>query len=175
MSAKNYILKICVVGDGGVGKTSMILSYSEKKFQERYIMTIGSNFALKKLTLDDGTTVKLQIWDLAGQQHFSFVRPPFYRGASGVLYVYDITRRQSFDDLLSWKQEVETVVQKPFLVIGNKYDLQDERIIHIDEGKMLAEKMGALSYFETSAKTGENLDDAFLLLVTKILNYNNPP
>ncbi|GAG02762.1 unnamed protein product, partial [marine sediment metagenome] len=117
MSAKNYILKICVVGDGSVGKTSMVLRYSEKRFQERYIMTIGSNFALKKLTINDDTTVKLQIWDLAGQQHFNFVRPPFYRGASGVIYVFDITRRQSFDGLFNWQKEVESVIDKPFLLV----------------------------------------------------------
>ena len=170
MSEKNYILKVCIVGDGSVGKTSMVFQYSEKNFQERYIMTIGSNFAIKSLVLDD-TKIKIQIWDLAGQKHFSFVRPPFYRGSSGTLYVFDLTRRQSFDNLLSWKEEVDTVLKsKPFILIGNKNDLHEDRLITEEEAVSFANEMGALQYFETSAKTGENLDMAFEVLIKKILN-----
>jgi small GTP-binding protein len=157
------------VGDGSVGKTSMVFQYSERNFQERYIMTIGSNFAIKSLVLDD-TKIKIQIWDLAGQKHFSFVRPPFYRGSSGTLYVFDLTRRQSFDNLLNWKEEVETVIKKPFILIGNKNDLHEDRLITEEEAVSFAKEMGALKYYETSAKTGENLDLAFLTLVKKILN-----
>ena len=157
------------MGDGSVGKTSMVFQYSERNFQERYIMTIGSNFAIKSLVLDD-TKIKIQIWDLAGQKHFSFVRPPFYRGSSGTLYVFDLTRRQSFDNLLNWKEEIETVIHKPFILIGNKNDLHEDRLITKEEAVSFANEMGALKYFETSAKTGENLDLAFLTLVKKILN-----
>jgi small GTP-binding protein len=157
------------VGDGSVGKTSMVFQYSEQNFQERYIMTIGSNFAIKSLVLGD-TKIKIQIWDLAGQKHFSFVRPPFYRGSSGTLYVFDLTRRQSFDNLMSWKEEVETVINKPSILIGNKNDLHEDRLITKEEAVSLANEMGALMYIETSAKTGENLDLAFLTLIKKILN-----
>lgn len=169
LSEKNYILKVCIVGDGSVGKTSMVFQYSEQNFQERYIMTIGSNFAIKSLVLGD-TKIKIQIWDLAGQKHFSFVRPPFYRGSSGTLYVFDLTRRQSFDNLMSWKEEVETVINKPSILIGNKNDLHEDRLITKEEAVSLANEMGALMYIETSAKTGENLDLAFLTLIKKILN-----
>ena len=169
LSEKNYILKVCIVGDGSVGKTSMVFQYSEQNFQERYIMTIGSNFAIKSLKIGD-TKVKIQIWDLAGQKHFSFVRPPFYRGSSGTLYVFDLTRRQSFDNLISWKEEVETVINKPSILIGNKNDLHEDRLITKEEAVSFANEMGALMYIETSAKTGENLDLAFLTLIKKILN-----
>ena len=93
--AKSFIYKICVVGNGGVGKTSMVLRYCENSFKESYLMTIGSNFSTKTVELANypQLQVKLQLWDLAGQKHFSFVRPPFYRGASGIIYVFDLTRR----------------------------------------------------------------------------------
>ncbi|MHA1728795.1 MAG: GTP-binding protein [Promethearchaeota archaeon] len=167
--AKNYIFKICCCGDGSVGKTSMVLRYSEEKFQESYIMTIGSNFATKSIEFDNNISVKLQIWDLAGQQHFSFVRPPFYRGASGSLFIFDITRRASFENIQNWKQEVEEVIKKPFILVGNKLDLSEERVISRSEAEKLAKELGALGYFETSAKSGKNLDSVFMTLVNKIL------
>ncbi|MBD3350151.1 MAG: GTP-binding protein [Candidatus Lokiarchaeota archaeon] len=171
---KNYILKICCCGDGSVGKTSMVLQFCERKFQENYIMTIGSNFAVKEMDLPEiNTFVKLQIWDLAGQQHFSFVRPPFYRGASGTVMVFDITRRESFQHILDWKQEVDQVIpDKPFIIVGNKIDLADERVVSKHEGEELAKSLGVL-YYETSAKTGENLNVAFRKLVDEILSKTN--
>lgn len=167
---KNYILKVCCVGDGSVGKTSMVLQYCENKFKEDYIMTIGSNFAIKDLRLEDeGVAVKVQIWDLAGQQHFSFVRPPFYRGSSGTIYVFDITRRESFQHLDEWRKEVENVVpDKPYVIVGNKVDLKDERVVSRSEGEEYAASLG-VSYYETSAKTGENLDEMFSKLVKSII------
>ena len=112
-ASKSFIYKICVVGDGGVGKTSMVLRYTEDSFKENYIMTIGSNFSTKTVELPEFPqyNIKLQIWDLAGQKHFSFVRPPFYRGATGIIYVFDLTRRSSFSNLLNWKTEVEKVAE----------------------------------------------------------------
>ncbi|MHA1340400.1 MAG: Rab family GTPase [Promethearchaeota archaeon] len=165
-----YVLKICVIGDGSVGKTSLVLQYCEHKFQENYIMTIGSNFAVKELALDDGKiNVKAQIWDLAGQQHFQFVRPPFYRGASGSILVYDITRRESFDHIKDWKKEADQVIPgKPFILVGNKTDLMDERVVSKSEGQKLAEELGA-DFFETSAKTGENVEEIFATLIKKII------
>ena len=171
---QNFVLKVCVVGDGGVGKTSIVMRYCDGVFRENYIMTIGSNFAVKNLPLPElKTYVKLQIWDIAGQKHFSFVRPPFYRGASAMVYVYDITRRESFSNIPSWKSEVERVItDKPFILIANKTDLSDERVVSKKEGENMAEQIGATHYFETSAKDSINIDDAFLLLAKKILTKN---
>ncbi len=173
-SIKSYIYKICVVGNGGVGKTSLVLRYCENTFKENYIMTIGSNFSTKTVDLQDYPQfqVKLQIWDLAGQKHFSFVRPPFYRGATGIIYVFDLTRRSSFSDLIEWKAEVEKVVtQKPTLLVGNKLDLANEgnREVSEQEGDSLKSEMGARRYFETSAKKGNSIEGIFKLLTLEIL------
>jgi len=154
--AKSFIYKICVVGNGGVGKTSMVLRYCENSFKESYLMTIGSNFSTKTVELANHPQlqVKLQLWDLAGQKHFSFVRPPFYRGATGIIYVFDLSRRSSFADLLEWRDEVEKVIgQKPSILVGNKLDIarQGHREVAEQEGEALKGEMHVMKYVETSA------------------------
>ena len=174
---RNFIYKICVVGDGGVGKTSMVLRYCENSFKESYIMTIGSNFSTKSVELPNhpDIAVRLQIWDLAGQKHFSFVRPPFYRGLTGLVYVFDLTRRSSFQNLLEWKDEVEKVVSgKPSILVGNKIDLADaeddsKREISTQEGESLMGELGSLAYFEGSAKEGIGVSKVFTALTLTIL------
>lgn len=177
-ASKSFIYKICVVGDGGVGKTSMVLRYTDKTFKENYIMTIGSNFSTKSVELPEYPqyNIKLQIWDLAGQKHFSFVRPPFYRGATGVIYVFDLTRRSSFANLLDWKTEVEKVVAgRPSVLVGNKLDLanQGKREIAVQDGESLMNELQAKTYFETSAKEGDKVDDVFKETVLEILRNSN--
>ncbi|MBY9008481.1 MAG: GTP-binding protein [Candidatus Lokiarchaeota archaeon] len=172
--AKSFIYKVCVVGNGGVGKTSMVLRYCENSFKESYLMTIGSNFSTKTVELADHPQlqVKLQLWDLAGQKHFSFVRPPFYRGATGIIYVFDLTRRSSFADLLEWREEVEKVIgQKPCLVVGNKLDLAKlgQREVAEQDGEAVKFEMHAMKYFETSAKEGDSVGDIFKVLTLEIL------
>jgi len=172
--SKSYIYKIAVVGNGGVGKTSMVLRYCENSFKENYIMTIGSNFSTKTVDLPNHPQfqVKLQIWDLAGQKHFSFVRPPFYRGATGVIYVFDLTRRSSFADLHDWQNEVEKVIgHKPSLLVGNKIDIArvGYREVAEQDGEALRDEMNALRYFETSAKEGDSVEDVFKILTLEIL------
>ena len=172
--AKSFIYKICIVGNGGVGKTSMVLRYCENSFKESYLMTIGSNFSTKTVELVDHPQlqVKLQLWDLAGQKHFSFVRPPFYRGATGIIYVFDLTRRSSFADLLEWREEVEKVIgQKPCIVVGNKLDLskQGQREVAEQDGEAVKFEMHAMKYFETSAKEGDSVGEIFKTLTLEIL------
>jgi len=172
--AKSFIYKICVVGNGGVGKTSMVLRYCENTFKESYLMTIGSNFSTKTVELPNHPElqVKLQLWDLAGQKHFSFVRPPFYRGATGIIYVFDLTRRSSFADLLEWREEVEKVIgQKPCLVVGNKLDLaqQGQREVAEQDGEAVKYEMHAMKYFETSAKESNSVGEIFEMLTLEIL------
>ena len=171
---KSFIYKICVVGNGGVGKTSMVLRYCENAFRDNYLMTIGSNFSTKTVELVDHPEfqVKLQLWDLAGQKHFSFVRPPFYRGATGIIYVFDLTRRSSFADLIEWRDEVEKVIgQKACLLVGNKLDLAKEgkREVSEQEGEALMSELHVFKYFETSAKQGDSVEDVFKLLTLEIL------
>ena len=171
---KSFIFKICVVGDGGVGKTSMVLRYCENSFKENYIMTIGSNFSTKTVELPEYPqyNVRLQIWDLAGQKHFAFVRPPFYRGATGIIYVFDLTRRSSFANLTNWKEEIIKVVgEKPSLLVGNKTDLanQGHREIGEQEGEALKKELNCLTYHETSAKEGMKVEIVFKELSLSIL------
>jgi len=116
--------------------------------------------------------VKLQLWDLAGQKHFSFVRPPFYRGAAGVIYVFDLTRRSSFSDMPNWKSEVEKVIgEKTCVLVGNKLDLANEgnREVGEQDGDSLKNELGAISYYETSAKEGIMVDEVFKEVVIAIL------
>ena len=177
-ATKSFIYKICVVGDGGVGKTSMVLRFTENSFKENYLMTIGSNFATKAMKLPEypNLDVKLQIWDLAGQQHFSFVRPPFYRGATAIIYVFDLTRRSSFANLMTWKEEVEKVIgQKTSILVGNKLDLanQGNREIGAQDGEAFKSELNATTYFETSAKEGNKVDVVFKETVVAILKASN--
>ena len=172
-STRSFIYKICVVGDGGVGKTSMVLRYCENAFKENYIMTIGSNFSTKQVDLKEypNYLVKLQLWDLAGQKHFSFVRPPFYRGSGATVYVFDLTRRSSFQNILEWKSEVEKVIGdgKPSMLVGNKIDLTNRREVGEKEGEALKDEISAISYLETSAKDDVGVHPVFEELTLAIL------
>ncbi|TFF90420.1 MAG: GTP-binding protein [Promethearchaeota archaeon] len=175
---KSYIYKVCIVGDGGVGKTSMVLRYCENSFKENYIMTIGSNFSTKSVNLDNHPDigVKLQLWDLAGQKHFSFVRPPFYRGASGIIYVFDLTRRSSFKNIPEWCDEVEKVIgRKASVLVGNKLDIanQGRREIGKKDGEALMAELGSAAYFETSAKTGIAVEQVFKDVTRAVLRSAN--
>ncbi|MFW9942009.1 MAG: GTP-binding protein [Candidatus Thorarchaeota archaeon] len=172
---RSFIYKVCVVGDGGVGKTSMVLRYCENSFKENYIMTIGSNFSTKQVDLEEfpNYIVKLQLWDLAGQKHFSFVRPPFYRGSTAVVFCYDLTRRSSFQNIPAWKSEVEKVIGdgKPYILVGNKIDLanQGNREVGETDGEALKEEINAIAYYETSAKENINVELIFKELTLAIL------
>jgi len=174
-ATRSFIYKVCVVGDGGVGKTSMVLRYCEDTFKENYIMTIGSNFSTKQVKLEDypNFTVKLQLWDLAGQKHFSFVRPPFYRGATAIIYTFDLTRRSSFQNILQWKDEVEKVIGdgKPSVLVGNKIDLanQGNREVGERDGEALRREINAIGYYETSAKEDYGVDPVFKSVTLAIL------
>jgi small GTP-binding protein len=141
-------------------------------------MTIGSNFSTKTVELADHPQlqVKLQLWDLAGQKHFSFVRPPFYRGATGIIYVFDLTRRSSFADLLEWRDEVEKVIGvKPCVLVGNKLDIAREgyREVAEQDGEALKGEMHVMRYFETSAKEGDSVEEVFKVLTLEILKASS--
>jgi len=138
-------------------------------------MTIGSNFSTKQVELEDypNYLVKLQLWDLAGQKHFSFVRPPFYRGATAIVYVFDLTRRSSFQSILDWKDEVEKVIgdDKPSVLVGNKIDLaeQGNREVGEGDGEALKEELKAIAYYEASAKQDIKVEPVFKEITMAIL------
>ncbi|HMF33071.1 MAG TPA: Rab family GTPase [Candidatus Lokiarchaeia archaeon] len=163
MPGKGYLFKVVVCGDTKVGKTSLILQYTEHKFSENYIYTIGSNFSVAEVLLPGNELIKLQLWDLAGQVQFSFVRPSFYRGAPVAILVYDVTRRETLKSLGNWKEEVAqcTGAATKYFVLGNKCDLEELREVSLAEGEDTAKKLQASGFWETSAKTGANLLVAF--------------
>jgi len=163
---KYRIYKVCIVGDGAVGKTTILHQYVDKKFKEDTLLTIGTNFFMKELILKEfDADIKLQIWDLGGQDQFAAVRPSFYAGAKGIIYTFDLTRMATFNNLLIWKNEVENEIgdKAASILIGNKLDLIDEtnRRVYLENILIMKERLGVKEYFETSAKENVGIDNAF--------------
>lgn len=160
------VLKVVVAGDGAVGKTSLIRRYCEGKFEIARVQTIGVDFQTQTVDLPQGT-VKLSIWDMAGQDRFEVMRGGFYRGSRASALVFDVTTPETFESLLRWRKEILNAVQEqPFLVIGNKIDL--ERVIPQDSARTFAESIGA-PYLETSALTGDGVPGLFEMLARRAL------
>ncbi|MEJ2248431.1 MAG: GTP-binding protein [Candidatus Lokiarchaeota archaeon] len=171
----NRLYKIVIVGEGGVGKTTILHQYVDDKFVEDTKMTVGSNFFIKKINLNKNgheLTVLFQIWDLAGQEQFSYVRPSFYRGAKGIIYVFDLTNRFSFHKLTKWQKEVEDAIgMQPNLLVGNKLDLVKEDRYRIDDFEIehMLNELGSEKYIMTSAKEDIKIDEVFHNLAQLIL------
>jgi small GTP-binding protein len=162
--------KICIVGDFSVGKTTLLHQYLERRFTPNVASTIGSNFFVKRIKIPNiQNFIILQIWDLAGQQHFKWVRQEFYKGAKGIVYVFDLTNRKTFESLTSWKKEIQKII-KDFssILVGNKADLIDDekKTINKEETDNLRQNLSAHDYIETSAKSGTNVNDIFSKLIT---------
>ncbi|UCE10220.1 MAG: GTP-binding protein [Candidatus Thorarchaeota archaeon] len=164
-SAYDFLFKIVVLGEGAVGKTAIVTRFSHGFFRTDYKTTIGSQFAVKNIEIVDDagtrTTVKLQIWDVAGQSRFQILRPMYYRGASGGLLVYDVSRKRTFIVLDEWLDELTKAINKeiPLVLVANKTDLPD-RVVEPAEGQEYARGKG-MPYVESSAKTGEGIVDIF--------------
>ena len=169
-----YLFKICIVGDGAVGKTTILHQYVDGKFVEDTMMTIGTNFFIKGIRLEEyNTFVRLQIWDLGGQEHFAAVRPSFYSGARGIIYTFDLTRKITFNNLLDWYDEVSNSLKQevPSILLGNKSDLmEDDSIFYVNQEEIseMKELLNFSYYFETSAKENTGIHKAFSTLA-KIL------
>ena len=157
-------------------KAVFFFRYTENFFPHNFIPTIGVDFKLKTIEMEDGKKVKLQIWDTAGQHRFQNIIASYYKGSKGIIIFYDITYRESFKDLKSWLYEIEKNVPKTespsIFLVGNKNDLEKERKITTEEGEQFAKKYG-LTFFESSAKTGKNVDLIFIELV-KVMMNNDP-
>ena len=158
----NYLFKYIIIGDSAVGKSNILLRYIHDKFNEEFQSTIGVEFGAKNLKIED-KIYRIQIWDTAGQETFRSITRAYYKNSVCACVVYDITNRNSFQNVKSWiedckKQSPKTV----FLVlIGNKVDLEDRREVSYEEGSIYAQKNGML-FFETSAKTGKNIEEIFM-------------
>jgi len=174
-----HTFKVVIVGDGGVGKTTIVHRYVKDVFLTDTKITIGTNLFIKRVALPDkNTKITLQIWDLGGEQKFDTIRPNFYSGAGGIIYTYDLTRRFSLMNLTKWKTEIETTIgSTPSILIGNKLDLvggDKKRPISKEEGREMKKELNSSYYLETSAKTNDNIDDAFLKIARIIYNsYEN--
>ncbi|MEX2680173.1 MAG: Rab family GTPase [Candidatus Sigynarchaeota archaeon] len=171
MGKREFVWKIVVLGDGSVGKTSLVEFYTQRSFKDFYLPTIGANHSLKEVDLDANTRVKAVIWDIAGQAKFSTIRKMFYEKAVGAVFVFDVTNRKTFDGIDAWKQDLVEVLGEgfPSTLIANKIDLVDKRQVTAEEGFEKSADLGML-YFETSAKLGDGVDDAFHNLLLLLLD-----
>uniref|UniRef100_A0A7S3DPV0 Uncharacterized protein n=1 Tax=Entomoneis paludosa TaxID=265537 RepID=A0A7S3DPV0_9STRA len=164
-----FLFKYIIIGDTGVGKSCLLLQFTDKRFQPVHDLTIGVEFGARMITVQNDTQVKLQIWDTAGQESFRSITRSYYRGAAGALLVYDITRRDTFQHLGRWLEEAKQHAQPNMviLLIGNKNDLEHRRAVSTEEGKAFADANGLL-FMETSAKTAYNVEQAFLKTAEEI-------
>ncbi len=178
----DYLFKLLLIGNSSVGKSSLLFRFVENVWDDNFVPTIGVDFVIyflfniykiiqKLKTLEvNGKKVKLQIWDTAGQERFKNITASYYRGGNGVLVVYDITDRDSFENLNSWLIEIEKNANKNVykLLIGNKCDLEDKRKVTYQEGKDFATSNG-MQFIETSAKADTKVKEAFELLTQEII------
>jgi Ras-related protein Rab-1A len=168
MPVSDYLFKLLLIGDSGVGKSCLLLRFADDTYTESYISTIGVDFKIRTIELD-GKTVKLQIWDTAGQERFRTITSSYYRGAHGIIIVYDVTDRQSFQNVEHWLKEIDKYatgnVNK--LLVGNKSDLQSKKVVTYDEAKEFADKHG-IKFLETSAKNSHNVEQAFQTMAAEI-------
>lgn len=172
MAKKTYdlLFKLLLIGDSGVGKTSILFRYSDDAFNTTFISTIGIDFKIKTIDLK-GKKIKLQIWDTAGQERFHTITTSYYRGAMGIILVYDITNARSFDNIAKWLRNIDEHANEDVekMIIGNKCDMESKRVISKERGEAIAEKHN-IRFFETSAKDSTNVEKAFTELATAILN-----
>ncbi len=169
---REFVYKVVILGDAAVGKTSLINRFVEGSFSEDYRATLGANIVRKDVNLNS-TKVRLIMWDLAGQEKYRVVRSMYFQGCQGALLVYDVTRYSTFDSINSkWLRDFKKYVKKEgvYILIGNKSDLTNQRTVTKERGKEIADKIKASHFIETSAKLGENIEEAFTLLVNQILN-----
>jgi small GTP-binding protein len=161
-------LKLLIIGDSAVGKTSMLLKYTDNFFPESHLATIGVEFKTKEVEYN-GYKIELQVWDTAGQERFKSITKSFFRNANGIIFVYDITQKNTFKNVKDWIKDSE-VNDFGFqrILVGNKIDLQNKRQVSLEDAKEWADKKN-MEVIETSAKTGANIDKAVLKLIELIL------
>ena len=164
--------QILLIGDSSVGKTSLIQRYANGIFKEEYLATVGLDFYTKQEAINN-INVLVRLWDTAGQERFKSLTPNYFKNAEGVIITYDITSSQSFENLKFWINSIKTNLGEkniiiPIIIVGNKLDMEDMRDITREEAEKFA-KENKYKYFETSAKTGEGVDDAIRDLVNQVL------
>jgi len=168
----DYLFKIILIGNPGVGKTCLVQRFKNGIFIERCGSTIGVDFATKTIKLD-GKIVKLQVWDTGGQERFRTITQSYYRNANGIVIAYDITKRDSFKDIPHWIEDVRKYASTKSLklLIGNKRDLNSGREVTEDEAKQLAAHYDIIDAIETSAKDATNVEEAFMRMTQELIGF----
>jgi small GTP-binding protein len=164
----DYLLKYIIIGDAAVGKSNLLLRYVHGQFKPEYQLTIGVEFGAKNIEISS-KLFRIQIWDTAGQENFRSITRAYYKNSVCALVVYDISSRDSFNNVMSWIEDCKNQSPKTIfmVLVGNKCDLEDKRQVSYEEGKELADK-NQLLFFESSAKDGINVDEIFLNSATEI-------
>ncbi|KQK08120.1 hypothetical protein BRADI_2g39760v3 [Brachypodium distachyon] len=164
----DYLFKLLLIGDSSVGKSCLLLRFADDAYVDTYISTIGVDFKIRTVELD-GKSVKLQIWDTAGQERFRTITSSYYRGAHGIIIVYDVTDMESFNNVKQWLSEIDRYASDSVckLLVGNKCDLVDSKVVDTEEAKALADSLG-MTFLETSAKESINVEKAFLTMSSEI-------
>ncbi len=169
----DVLFKICIFGDGGVGKTSLVKRYLDGIFEPEYKITVGVDFHTKKLEIE-GKKVTLQIWDFAGEKQFRFILPAYARGSAGGIFMYDITRKSSLESFDDWLNVFTSGTKKeawevPILMVGSKLDLEDARDVSIEDATDIATSHDLFGFLEISSKNGANIESLFLIMARAIL------
>lgn len=169
MSKKDYSFKYIIVGDSSVGKSCFMLRYTDDRFKPSHDVTIGLEYGSKLIKLGK-SQIKLQIWDTAGQENFRSIARSYYRGAVGLVLMYDITNKDSFLNTYRWLKEIKDVGSPDLIIalVGNKNDLANRRKVTVNEGQDFA-NTNDMMFFETSAVTGENVEKVFMVTCEKIM------
>lgn len=164
----DHLFKLLIIGDSGVGKSSLLLRFADNTFSGNYITTIGVDFKIRTVEID-GDKVKLQIWDTAGQERFRTITSTYYRGTHGVIVVYDVTSGDSFANVKRWLHEIDQnceVVNR--ILVGNKNDGPDLKVVLTEDAQRFADQMG-IQLFETSAKENINVEEMFMAITRQVL------
>ncbi len=170
-----YSFKVLTIGESGVGKTAIMKRYVENKFPKQHLSTIGVDYLSKDLRIGNNK-IKLRVWDTAGQERYRNITSHAYKDADGIALVFDVTDEGSFNQITDWIEQIDTNANRDeisIILIGNKIDLKDERRVEKEKGEEMAEKL-KIKYFETSASTGEGINEAFEYLAKHILQIKNP-
>ncbi|KAI9144995.1 P-loop containing nucleoside triphosphate hydrolase protein [Paraphysoderma sedebokerense] len=164
----DYLFKLLLIGDSGVGKSCLLLRFADDTYTESYISTIGVDFKIRTIELE-GKTVKLQIWDTAGQERFRTITSSYYRGAHGIIVVYDVTDQETFNNVKNWLQEIDRYAVEGVnkLLVGNKSDLVGKKVVDYNTAKEYADEL-KIPFLETSAKDSTNVEQAFLTMAKQI-------
>ena len=169
MLKDEFLYKVLILGDGQVGKTSFLTRYVDNFFLESTLSTTGVDYRLKNVEIEDGSTIKLQIWDTVGQERFNSIARSYYKGVHAIILIFSVTDRKSFDNVQNWLNQIKEEVdeQVTLILVANKIDCEN-REVDSDEGEELANEFN-IKFFECSAKTGRNIDLAFDELIKKMV------